>query len=106
MRYGVALGFLLCLVTLQPALAQSAAERGRDLAARLCGQCHGLGAADTSPHRTAPAFRRIGARINLDELEQRLREGILAGHPEMPAFVLRQEEARAMVVYLRSIRAN
>jgi mono/diheme cytochrome c family protein len=106
MRYSVAVGVLLCLVTLQPVHAQGAVERGRDITIRLCGQCHGTGSADTSPHRTAPTFRRLGARIDLDDLERRLRAGILAGHPEMPAFVLKREEARAVVAYLRSIRAD
>jgi mono/diheme cytochrome c family protein len=87
-------------------VAQSAVERGQDIATRLCGHCHGIGNADVSPHHTAPAFRRLGTRVDLDELEQRLRQGILAGHPEMPAFVLKHEEARAMVAYLRAIRTD
>lgn len=100
-------GLLLLLAMLPPAAAQDGlVDRGRGIVTRLCAECHVLGSADRSPHPTAPAFRRLDPRVDLDELEQRLRDGILAGHPEMPVFVLKGNEARAVVAYLKSIRAN
>lgn len=82
------------------------AQEGRDLAVRLCATCHAIGSAERSPNAAAPAFRHIEPRVDLDELTKRLHEGIIAGHPEMPVFVLREHEARALVAYLRSIQAE
>jgi mono/diheme cytochrome c family protein len=79
---------------------------GRDLAVRLCASCHAIGSAERSPLATAPAFRHIEPRVDLNEMTQRLQEGILAGHPEMPVFKLTEVEARALVVYLRSIQSD
>lgn len=105
--YRFATGILFALVAAQGAAAQdSPVDRGRSVVSRLCSQCHAIGAADRSPHPTAPAFRRLEPRVDLDELGQRLRDGILAGHPEMPVFVLKANEASAVVTYLRSIQAG
>lgn len=35
---------------------------------------------------------------------ERLQDGIIAAHPEMPSFVLKEHEARALVAYIRSLR--
>ena len=100
-----ALASLLVLAACGTSLAQDGmVERGQSLAIGLCGPCHATGKVDRSPQATAPAFRRLEPRVDLNELEQRLREGLLAGHPEMPAFILKREEAHALVTYLRSIR--
>lgn len=89
------------------ALAQyGPAQEGQDLALRLCATCHAIGSAERSPNATAPAFRHIEPRVDLDELTTRLHEGIIAGHPEMPVFILKEHEARALVAYLRSIQAE
>jgi mono/diheme cytochrome c family protein len=45
-------------------------------------------------------------RVDLDRMAERLQNGIVVGHPEMPAFVLREHEARALVAYIRSLQAN
>jgi hypothetical protein len=34
----------------------------------------------------------------------RLREGLMSGHPDMPTFRFTREDARAFVLYLRSIQ--
>lgn len=81
-------------------------EQGRILVVRLCAQCHGIDKADRSPHAAAPPLRRFEPRVDLDNLEQRLREGILAGHPDMPMFKLSRQEAHSVVLYLRAIRAD
>ncbi len=89
-----------------PALA-GAVEDGRDLALRLCASCHAIGRAERSPIPVAPSFRRMEARVgDLDQLIERLQGGVLAGHPEMPAFILTDREARALVAYMRSLRDN
>ena len=82
------------------------ATEGRDLAQRLCASCHAIGSADRSPIPTAPAFQRLEPRVDLAAMTERLEEGILAGHPEMPVFKLRPHEARALVTYLRAIQSD
>ncbi|RKE72991.1 c-type cytochrome [Pseudorhodoplanes sinuspersici] len=81
-------------------------QEGQDLALRLCATCHAIGSAERSPNAAAPAFRHIEPRVDLDELGKRLQEGLIAGHPEMPVFVLREREARALVTYLRSLQTD
>ena len=79
-------------------------DLGRDLVQQLCATCHAIGSAERSPVPIAPAFRHIEPRVDLSEMSQRLQEGIIGGHPEMPVFKLTALEARAVVSYLRSIQ--
>lgn len=97
-----ALTALLIMTTC--ASAQDAMERGRRLAEKLCAHCHATGKWQRSPLAAAPPFRQLEPRVDFDELQQRLQEGIVSGHPAMPMFILSAEEARALVVYLRAIR--
>jgi mono/diheme cytochrome c family protein len=87
----------------QPSAADTN-EQGEAIAQRLCGACHGLGRAERSPIPSAPAFRRLEPRINLDEMQDRLEDGNIGDHPEMPVFVLRPNEAGALVAYIKSLR--
>jgi hypothetical protein len=48
--------------------------------------------------------RSIGGWI-LDTFFDRLREGLMVGHPDMPTFRFKREDARGFVLYLRSIQA-
>jgi mono/diheme cytochrome c family protein len=86
--------------------ASELTEQGRDIAQRLCAACHGLGRADRSPLSVAPAFRRIEPRVDLTKMVDRLQNGLVAGHPEMPIFVLKEQEARALVAYMRSLQVD
>jgi cytochrome c len=84
----------------------SAAERqGRALAERMCAECHAIGKSGQSPHANAPPFHALDRRLNLDTFMERLREGLMVGHPDMPAFRFTREDARSFVLYLRSIQA-
>ena len=104
---------LAVTVTLLGASAGSAEEtapsdleqRGRVLAAGMCAECHAVGERDRSPHVGAPAFRTLDRRLDLDSFMDRLREGLTVGHPDMPMFRFTREDARAFVLYLRSIQA-
>jgi len=87
-----------------PVSAAGMVERGQDLAQRLCATCHGIGRAVRSPIPAAPAFRNLDVRVDLDQMAERLQDGIVVGHPEMPAFVMKEHEARALVAYIRSLR--
>jgi len=87
------------------ARAQGTSETGRHLAQRLCARCHAIAHSDSSPFAGAPPFRNLEPRVDLDELQENFQRGLLAGHPDMPVFKLTPAEARALVVYLKSIRA-
>jgi cytochrome c len=80
-------------------------ERGRALAERMCSQCHAIGKSGQSPHVSAPAFRALDRRVDLDSFMDRLREGLTVGHPDMPTFRFTREDARAFLLYLRSVQA-
>lgn len=77
-------------------------RQGRALAERMCSQCHAIGMSGSSPHSAAPSFRTLSRRVDLDNFMNRLREGLIAGHPDMPMFRFTREDARALAAYLRS----
>jgi mono/diheme cytochrome c family protein len=81
-------------------------ERGRALAERMCSQCHAVGKSGESPYAGAPAFRALDRRVDLDSFMERLREGLTVGHPDMPTFRFTREDARAFLLYVRSIQAQ
>ncbi|MGD9920970.1 MAG: cytochrome c [Pseudorhodoplanes sp.] len=98
---------LLCLsLAAPPALGAGSVEEGRDLAQRLCAACHAIDRGERSPISGAPAFRRLEPQVDLDDLVDRLQGGVLAGHPQMPAFVMKEHEARSLVAYMRSLQGN
>jgi cytochrome c len=80
-------------------------QKGRALAERMCAQCHAVGRRGESPHAGAPLFRELGRRVDLDTFVDRLREGLMSDHPDMPTFHFDGENARAFRLYLRSIQA-
>ncbi len=97
--------FAMMTIAARDAMALSAAERrGRMLALRLCAQCHAIGKFGPSPQNGAPPFRHLDTRIDLATFQQRLRQGLMSGHPDMPEFRFTREDARAFVTYLRLIQ--
>jgi cytochrome c len=80
-------------------------RQGRALAERMCSECHAIGRSGQSPHANAPAFRALDRRLDLDGFMDRLREGLMVDHPDMPTFRFTREDARAFLLYLRSIQA-
>jgi len=79
-------------------------QRGLALAERMCSQCHAVGRRGESPHAVAPPFRALDRQLDLDSFMDRLREGLMTGHPDMPTFRFTREDSRAFVLYLRSIQ--
>jgi mono/diheme cytochrome c family protein len=106
----VRLAILLLLVGTSAGVAEDSGsslleQRGRALAEGMCSQCHAVGRSGESPHAGAPAFRALDRRVDLDSFMERLREGLTVGHPDMPTFRFTREDARAFLLYLRSIQA-
>jgi mono/diheme cytochrome c family protein len=102
---GLAIIILLLGTSKGRAEESSIEQRGRALAERMCAQCHAIGKTGASPQVGAPAFRALDRRVDLDFFMDRLREGLMADHPDMPTFRFGREDARAFVLYLRSIQA-
>jgi len=98
------IALLTALLFSGPALAQEPSQRGRVLLEEFCASCHALGKTGDSPHVAAPAFRKLDRSFDLDEFAVKLQSGLLAGHPDMPAFKFNEEDARAVSAYLRSVQ--
>jgi mono/diheme cytochrome c family protein len=104
-RLAVALLLLgLSLARAEENTSRPMEQRGRALAEDMCAPCHAIGKSGESRHIGAPPFRRLDRRLDLDSFMDRLREGLMAGHPDMPTFRFSREDARAFVLYLRSIQ--
>ena len=90
--------------TLAPALAQEPAVRGRALLRTMCASCHAIDKKGPSLRRGAPPFREIGQSYDLDHFARRLRGGLASTHPDMPEFRFSEDDADAVVAYLRTIQ--
>ena len=95
----------LCLVLAAPLAAaeRERSEAGRALAEKHCGECHAIDATGDSPHKEAPPFRTFVTRWPLESLEESLAEGIVTGHPDMPAIVLEPDEIGALIEHLHTL---
>jgi len=103
------LGAILLLGATLPTMASAndnakdEIEAGENLAERLCSRCHAIGKTGESPHQDAPAFRSFSRRWPVDDLAEALAEGIVVGHPDMPAFELSPDEITALLAYLNAL---
>lgn len=110
-RTGQALAGLFLLAGLaSPALAATGTQPelnkvdlGRGIAEVNCATCHAIGRDDRSPMAAAPAFRTLWQRYPVEQLEESLAEGIVAGHENMPELVLEPDEIDAFVAFLKSL---
>ena len=84
--------------------AEALQQRGEIIARGLCSQCHAIGSTGDSPHPAAPRFRVLDNQTDLSKLSQRIREGLLTGHEDMPLFRFDRNDADAMVAYIRSVQ--
>ena len=94
---------LAVLLAASPAAAQELAARGHALLSEMCASCHAIEKSGASPHPAAPPFRAISRRFDIDDLYEKLREGLSSGHRDMPTFRFTREDARAVRAYLREI---
>jgi mono/diheme cytochrome c family protein len=77
--------------------------RGRTFARVNCGQCHAIGPQGESPMADAPPFRDLQKRYPVDDLARPLTEGILTGHPSMPAFRLYRDQVNDLIAYINTV---
>ncbi len=104
MRNGrIIVAFLIVLGAGQ-ACAQDPADRGRALLQDNCARCHAIGKIDVSPLKGAPPFRIIGQSYELDKFARYLRRGIVSAHPDMPEVHFGDDDAAAVIAYLRTIQ--
>jgi cytochrome c len=108
--------FVVCAVVLWqgfgavgPAFANSssaaqAIAEGRRIAETQCAACHAVGVTGQSSLESAPKFRSIGQKYDVDNLAEALVEGIAVGHPDMPQFEFSPEQSDALIAYLKSIQ--
>lgn len=101
--------FCLALITAcglpGPASAQSqeTIRAGYQLAKKFCARCHAIGLNGASAHPSAPPFREIVAKGNVQNLQEALGEGILIGHPDMPQWQFKPKEVGELIAYLKSL---
>ena len=111
MRAVVALSIAACAalsLPAGPAVAgmdgdDASVTRGRALAERFCARCHAIGAEGTSPFDPAPPFRVIARRYEVSHLAEAFAEGIVVGHPAMPAFEFGPLVIGDLLAYLDSL---
>jgi mono/diheme cytochrome c family protein len=101
MRAGLVVLLMLaaaCAPQPDPRVAQ-----GQSLADARCASCHATGPTGASPRPPAPAFRDLHRRYPVDQLAESLAEGIVTGHPDMPAFTFDRAEIEAFLAYLGAL---
>lgn len=84
--------------------AETPQQRGEVIARGLCSPCHAIGRTGESKHPAAPRFRQLDDQTDLSKLSNRIREGMLTGHEDMPMFRFDRDDADAMVAYIRSVQ--
>jgi len=83
--------------------ADDQVEAGHALVQMYCTDCHATESTGESPFATAPKFRDLHMRYDVDLLSEALVEGIVTAHPEMPQFEFDPDQAAAIIVYLKSL---
>ncbi len=96
---------LLAFMTMQAqAQTQDPARHGRQLVGKFCSQCHAVARFGRGPNKNAPPFRTLGRKFDLDGFPGMLERGISSTHPDMPVVKFSPDDARDVVIYLRSIQ--
>jgi cytochrome c len=104
-RSSIAVVALLLMAAPVAARAETPIQRGQVIARGMCSPCHAIGTSGESRHPAAPRFRVLDNHTDLSKLSRRIREGILTGHEDMPLFRFNNDDADAMVAYIRSIQS-
>lgn len=80
-------------------------SRGQAIAEAQCGACHAVGLSDPSPTRinVNTAFRDLHKRYPIPMLVNAIRDGVIEGHDEMPAFRFSQSAMTDLLMYIDSL---
>jgi mono/diheme cytochrome c family protein len=104
----IVLGICSSVLMLASSFAQSGPgnpRRGHELAARLCVNCHVVGAETSGPVRAdVPTFPMIGNKPGVTA--EHLAGRIIIPHPAMPGVPLTSTEIRDIVAYIMSLKRN
>lgn len=98
------LGLIGCMGLAMPALAADDLTAARRFVEGHCATCHATSPGEPTHHPDAPPFADIAVRYPPSDLEEAFAEGIVVGHPDMPAFEFTRIEVDHLVRYLRSLR--
>jgi len=77
---------------------------GQSLASELCSTCHAIGREGESLHPDAKPFRMFSRNYPVESLAEPLAEGIVVGHPDMPAWEFEPDEIDALIAYIESVQ--
>lgn len=100
----LATAILALAAPLQARDRQSFLDRGRAIATQNCSGCHSINRRGTSPNRDSPPFHALGARFNIDDLDEAFVEGLTANHKGMPDFQFSARDTMAMLAYIKSVQ--
>jgi mono/diheme cytochrome c family protein len=94
------------LVPAQAATAQEAdIEAGGAYAEQVCAACHAVLPNEAfSPLAAAPTFQSVADTPGMTEMA--LTVWLQSSHPTMPNIVLKQDDLRNVVAYIRSLKKN
>lgn len=98
------LAAMLVAAATSAAAEEPSARRGGTIVKRHCGGCHATGTTGASRHPAAPPLRELNRRYEPEVLAEALAEGILTGHPAMPAFRFEPHDIRSIILYLNEIQ--
>lgn len=103
---GVAVAMLLTSATSwgQDAPMPADVAKGQEIVTRKCSQCHAVGVKGDSPNSTAPRFRQLHERYDIEALSEGLAEGLTVGHGPMPEWRFEPDDVGAIVAYMKSVQ--
>ena len=80
-----------------------AAQRGLTFVQTNCAMCHAIGKYGESKNPLSPPFRTLHEKYPVENLAEALAEGIVTGHPNMPAFELDPGQIADVIAYLKTL---
>lgn len=106
MKTIMALAAMLLLAGCQEARAQDAdIAAGAAYAKQVCAACHAvLSNQEFSPLPEAPTFESVANTPGMTELA--LTVWLQSSHPTMPNIILKQDDLRNVVAYIRSLETD
>jgi mono/diheme cytochrome c family protein len=102
--FAALLAAFLAVAATSGAAEEPSARRGGAIVKLHCGGCHATGTTGASRHPAAPPLRELNRRYEPEALAEALAEGILTGHPAMPAFRFEPHDVRSIILYLNDIQ--